>query len=71
MMTPASLRSKPPKPPKGFFTTAEWAKKWKLSMPQTAVILRRGIADKLVRMIRHPRFDATGGIRHCSYYGEA
>lgn len=68
MMTPTSLRRKPPKPPKGFFTTAEWAKKWKMSVPQTHVIIRRAVEDKLVRSIRIMRLDGSG-VRPCNYYG--
>ena len=70
MMTPASLRTKPPKPPKGFFTTVEWSRKWKLSIAQTSVIIRRALREKLVRRLRHPRLDAVG-VRLCNYYGPA
>jgi len=67
MMTPTSLRRKPPKPPKGFFTTVEWAKKWKLSIPRTGTIIRQAEADKLVKKIRIMRLDKIG-VRPCNYY---
>ena len=69
-MTPRSLLRQPPPPPKGFFTTVEWSKKWKLSIPQTARILTDGVADKLVRRRKHPRRDQVG-VRLCNYYGPA
>ena len=70
MMSPTSLRRKLPPPPKGFFPTAVWAKKWKLSVAQTKRVLDRARSDKIVRCIRLERRDACG-VRPCNYYGPA
>ena len=68
-MTPASLRPKIPKPPKGFLPSVEWARKWKLSTPRTQTIIADAVARGVVKRIKCPRMDNTGGVRPCNYYG--
>jgi hypothetical protein len=68
-MTPESLRPKVPKPPKGFFPSVEWARKWKLSKPRTQAILCDAVERGVVKRIKCLRSDGTGGARPCNYYG--
>ena len=47
-MSPRDLRPTAEKPPKGWLTCREWAKRWDLSNPHTIHLLADGVRAKKV-----------------------
>ena len=56
--------------PPNHFSVVQWASKWGISRDQTAILLKRAVAAKLMIVVVLRRRNATGGICKIPHYAE-
>jgi len=69
-MKPSDFAPRSDKIPSGWKTSAQWAQRWKLSIPQTSRIIRRGVKDRAIKR-RVFRIRSGCGLRPIPHYGPA
>jgi hypothetical protein len=69
-MKPSDFAPLPEKVPAGWKSGSQWAQQWKLSIPQTCRIIRRGVKSKGIKR-RIFRIRTGGAVRPVPHYAPA